>query len=368
MWILREIIARGGEVNFHQFMELALYHRKHGYYTRTSTPWGRSGDFLTAPTASGWYARVCAGLFRAIAKSSGEPLELVDLAAGDGSFLTSVIAELGDQTQAVLARVVAVDRSEKRRSQIGARLTGGELAIHPVGSLGEIASSAAVVHASELYDAMPVHRVEQTAGGLMELNVAVAGDRLEWRRRPAAWVLEEYLAGHGITLVDGQIAEINLDAEPYHRRLLSGIGKGVSLVLDYGYPAARLYDPRGKLRGSLATYHQHELGSDPLETPGERDLTAHVNFDDLRRAATGCGWEEIGLMPLAEFLVRAGLGAILEERGLGMEAELDAETVSARQEIKQLLDPEGMGSDLKMLIQGKGRLGEIVAEVLNRPV
>ncbi len=110
MWILREINARGGEVDFHQFMELALYHPEHGYYTRTRTPWGRRGDFLTAPTASGWYARVCAGLFRAIATSSGEPLDLVDLAAGDGSFLTSVISDLGDQTREVLARVVGVDR------------------------------------------------------------------------------------------------------------------------------------------------------------------------------------------------------------------------------------------------------------------
>ena len=88
----------------------------------------------------------------------------------------------------------------------------------------------------------------------------------------------------------------------------------------------------------------------------------------MTSAAAACGWDEVGLMPLAEFLVRAGLEAIVEERGLGMDAELDAETVAARQEIKRLLDPEGMGSDLKMLVQGKGRLGEIAAELLSRGV
>ena len=73
-------------------------------------------------------------------------------------------------------------------------------------------------------------------------------------------------------------------------------------------------------------------------------------------------------MPLAEFLVRAGIGQRVEEAGFGIEADLDADTVTARQEIKRLLDPEGMGSDLKVLVQGRGRLGEIAAEVLSREV
>ncbi len=102
--------------------------------------------------------------------------------------------------------------------------------------------------------------------------------------------------------------------------------------------------------------------------PGEQDLTAHVNFDDLRLAASACGWEEIGLLPLAEFLVRAGIGRRLAEAGFGLDADLDAETLTARQEVRRLLDPEGMGSDLKMLIQGKGRLGDLAAEILTRPV
>ncbi len=51
-----------------------------------------------------------------------------------------------------------------------------------------------------------------------------------------------------------------------------------------------------------------------------------------------------------------------------MEADLDAETVTARQEIKRLLDPEGMGSDLKVLVQGKGELGRIAGEILSREV
>ena len=59
MWILAAIEAAGGEIGFRRFMEQALYHPEHGYYARNPSPWGRHGDYLTAPTASSWYGDVC---------------------------------------------------------------------------------------------------------------------------------------------------------------------------------------------------------------------------------------------------------------------------------------------------------------------
>jgi len=189
-----------------------------------------------------------------------------------------------------------------------------------------------------------------------------------WRRRPAGPELVRYFVEHDVGLADGQIAEVNPAAESSHRAVLESAGEGLVAVLDYGYEASRLYDPRGRRHGSLVSYRRHRVGRDLLDAPGEQDLTAHVNWDDLRRAATTCGWDEIGLMSLAEFLVRAGIGERLDEARFGPDADLDADTVAARQEVKRLLDPEGMGSDLKVLIQGRGRLGEIAAEMLSREV
>jgi SAM-dependent MidA family methyltransferase len=68
---------------------------------------------------------------------------------------------------------------------------------------------------------------------------------------------------------------------------------------------------------------------------------------------------------LAEFLIRAGIADEIECRGFGMEAELDAATVAARQEVKRLLDPEGMGSDLKVLVQGRGELIDAARSLLS---
>jgi SAM-dependent MidA family methyltransferase len=220
------------------------------------------------------------------------------------------------------------------------------------------------MHACELYDALPVHRVVGRRPRPAELRVGIGDSGVEWRSRPARDDIVAYLDGHDVKLEDGQVAEINLEARPLHARLLGlGAGPGVALVLDYGYEARRLYDPRGRRGGALATYHRHQAGRDPLDRPGELDITSHVNWDDLRAAAASVGWREVGLWPLAELLVRGGLAAELDDAGLGMEADLDARTVSARQDVKLLLDPEGMGSDLKALVQCTVGMENVVREV-----
>lgn len=346
-WIHDEIRARGGAVRFRDFMELALYHPAHGYYTTGPVRTGRSGDFLTAPTASPWYGRIVARFVTRLAAAMG-PVRFVDVASGDGSLLEVVCDAVAAD---VVAETAAVERSEVRRRELETRLRGTLV----VAGVAEIPESKlpTVLHACELYDALPVHRVVARGDALLELWVKVEPDgTLGWEERPAPPELAAYFEGHDVRLADGQVAEASLAARETHRGLLSAVASdGVCLVLDYGYPAARLYDPRGRSGGSLTTFTSHRFGRDPFEAPGEQDLTAHVNWDDLRRAASDAGWHDIALLPLAELMVRGGIADELEARGLGMEAELDAATVAARQEVKRLLDPDGMGSDLKALVE-----------------
>jgi len=366
-WIVDEIENRGGEVTFDVFMDIALYHPRHGYYTSDEPRYGRGGDFLTAPTASGWYARVLALLLTAIAADTG-PLRLIDVASGDGAVIKGVFDGLGDAGADVLEGVISVERSEAMRTRQNATLTTTPVGAQLVGGTRDLEHSSAptVIHASELFDALPVARVVGGQEGLEEFSVGLSSGELVWRRRPPRAGVVAYFERHGVVLEDGQIAEANLGAEALHADLLRTAGDhGLSLTLDYGYETPRLYHPRGRRWGSLSTFRRHEFGRDPLDSPGEVDLTAHVNWDDLRKAADSCGWQEIGLWSLAEYLVRAGISEALEACGLGMNADLDAATVVERQEVKRLLDPEGMGSDLKMLVQAKGAMVDVAQSVLS---
>jgi SAM-dependent MidA family methyltransferase len=363
-WINDEIEARGGTVPFDAFMELALYHPQHGYYSAERPRHGRDGDFMTAPSASAWYARVVGRFLGAVAAHRGG-LRLLDLASGDGAFIAEVLASTSDGP--TIDDVVSVERSQPMRRLQRARFASAAVPVTLVADLDELdlQPMVTIAHASELYDALPVARVVGVAGGVEEWWVAVESGELSWRRRPPRPSVAAYLERRDVTLEDGQIAEINLGAEGLHREVLSAAGRdAVAIVLDYGYETRRLYNRRGRRSGSLSTFRDHQVGRDPFVDPGEVDLTAHVNWDDLRLAAADSGWTEVGLWPLAEFLVRAGLEAELAARGLGIEAELDADTVSARQEVKRLLDPEGMGGDLKVLVQAKGNFVEVASAAL----
>ncbi len=356
-----EISARGGEIRFDVFMDLALNHEQYGYYASDTPRYGRSGDFLTAPTASHWYASVVARLCREISTGIG-PLTLVDLASGDGSFINGVLNALDGSG---VLKVVSIERSPSMRSQQQEKFKTRPVSIHSSLSEAPKATGPVIVHASELYDALPVRRVIGVDSGLNEFWVGLDDDALVWRMKEADSEVFAYLDQHHISLVPDQIAEINLGAEKLHGEILDWAGdQAATLVLDYGYEARRLYNPRGRLQGSLACYREHILNRDPLSDPGQQDITAHVNWDDLRRAADSRKSSEVGLWPLAEFLMRAGLPEEIESRKLGMEADLTAAVMTERQEIKRLLDPEGMGSDLKVLVQASEAVHEAVAAAL----
>jgi len=362
-WIESLIESRGGEVGFGEFMELALYDPDHGYYSGAEPRYGRGGDFLTAPTASHWYSRVLAGLLTQVADRSG-PVTFVDLASGDGSLLAGVLEALGEGAADVVERWVAVERAPAMRDCLSRRLPGAFEVVAELGEAGRPAGPV-VIHASELFDALPVERVIAGDGSLDELRVAAIDGSLIWSRQPAGNDVKAYFFEHQIRLEPGQIAEACLTAQGLHRQHLLWAGDdALMLTLDYGYDARRLYNSRGRRQGSLACYRRHQLSRDPLQDPGEQDITAHVNWDDLRLAAVAVEWLEIGLWPLAEFMIRTGLAEIIEKLGLGMEAPVDSRTIRERQEIKRLLDPEGMGSDLKMLIQGRGCLAGLCSAAL----
>ena len=223
----REVDARGGEISFRDYMELALYHPRHGYYCAATPRYGRGGDFLTAPTASPWYATVLADLLDRLAARVG-PIAFCDVASGDGSLIAVLTAALARRGSRAIRRVGSVERSPAMRAVQTARLRDAEQApLAVVGSIEELelSSGPTVVHACELFDAVPVHRVVMRSDGLKELRVATRGSALGWRESAAGAELVRYFAGHGVSLAPGQIAEARPDAGRLHRNLLGLAGE-----------------------------------------------------------------------------------------------------------------------------------------------
>lgn len=340
---LHQRIAREGPISFYDFMQAALYDPEHGYYTRGAAI-GEGGDFLTSPHTSPAFAAALARLFAVEAEGCLPPVDLVDVGAADGRFLEDfslALRRIDPQLHECL-RLTAVEGSPAGRRAIAAR--GIEPDVRVLESAGELAAGSVQgwIFSNELYDALPVLRVVGAQDGLRELRVGTEGDRFVWVSAPAPEGLREHLAEFGVVLEPGQKAEIAPDAAALHRTLARALGRGSIVAFDYGHPARILYHPFARPEGTLAVHSGGRRGGDPLESPGQRDLTAHVNWDLL--LSTG---EAEGLR--AERLMRQGL--FLTEIGILDFAGSDAE----KWRIFRLIDPEGMGEELSVLVQRRGR-------------
>jgi SAM-dependent MidA family methyltransferase len=328
-------------------MEAALYDPENGYYTRRAAI-GDGGDFVTSPAISPLFARAIARTLAADAATFAGEIVFCEAASGSGAFLRDFRAALAalDPEVSARTRLWAIERSEAGRHAIA----GAGLAERIAEDVAELAGARfdGWVFSNELYDALPVHRVMRSGGRLVELGVKLSPDgaAFGWAKLEAKPELSDYLARFGVELAEGQTAEINLEAAPLHRTLARLVGRGRIVAFDYGHRAPILYHSHARRSGTLAVHSGGRRGGDPLERPGEVDLTAHVNWDDLERAGESEGFVTGRRMRQSEFLVAAGLFQDAPGR---------------REEAMRLVDPEGIGDALSVLVQSRGMPGAFLS-------
>jgi len=162
--------------------------------------------------------------------------------------------------------------------------------------------------------------------------------------------ITEYFAAQGITLREGQHAEAGLEACDWITEIGRRLERGYVLTIDYGHPAAELFDER-HMRGTLLAYQNHRASEDFYASPGEQDLTAHANFTALESWGKRSGLETAGFTSQTAFLLALGQGN--EFADLYDEGQSEADRMRARLQLKTLIHPEGMGERFQVLIQRK---------------
>jgi SAM-dependent MidA family methyltransferase len=143
--------------------------------------------------------------------------------------------------------------------------------------------------------------------------------------------------------------ELALFARAWIRSLGRFLERGAILVIDYGFPAREFFHPQRSM-GTLACHYRHRVHGDPFYLPGLQDITAHVDFSALARAATDGGLEVLGYANQAQFLVNCGITDLLA-------GENPADTkryLPAAAAAQKLLSPSEMGELFKVLAVGKG--------------
>ena len=353
--LLADRIRRFGPITFADYMRECLYHPVHGYYSKAESK--RFADYYTSVDVHPIFARLLARQFAEMWQNLDRPEEftLVEAGAGVGRFATQVL----DFCQAILPefygalRYVAVERSASRREQ--ATMTANRHA-----TAGRFTASAEVpghiaagcLFSNELVDALPVHRVAMDGGALKEILVDFRDGRFVDVMAPVSTcAITEYFAAQNIALCDGQHAEAGLEACDWITEVGRRLARGYVLTIDYGHPASDLFDDH-HMRGTLLAYQNHRVSEEYYASPGEQDLTAHVNFTALESWGKRSGLETAGFTSQTAFLLALGQGN--EFADLYDEGQSEAERTKARLQLKTLIHPEGMGERFQVLIQQKG--------------
>jgi SAM-dependent MidA family methyltransferase len=326
---LRHRIQKTGPIPFSVFMEEALY-GEDGYYRRDELPIGEEGDFVTGSSFSPLFGRATARLLRRLDGALGRPADFFEAGCGTGVHLANVASDGGGR------RLLGWDRIARPLAEGVTRV--GDLAEIELGGI------EGLIFSYELFDALPVHRLIGRADGAVgELWVEIAADgSFGWHEGEVSDPELVGLLGER-TLETGQVADLAPGWSPLYGELARRLGSGLLVTCDYGYERDRLLDPRTRRHGTLACYTGQRVHRNPFVQVGDQDLTAHVDFTSLIRAGEAAGLTTVALTRQALWLAACGLFTDLAEAGL-----------ETRQAAMALLDGEGMGEDIRVLVQARG--------------
>ncbi len=336
-------IAAGGPLTFAEYIERALYHPDFGYYASGRARIGRRGDFFTNVSVGPVFGRVLAGQFAEMGARLGAKWNVIEQGAHDGALAADVLAALGPEFHGeywIVEPAPPLRRAQEDR-------LGGDARVRWAQSLDELPEFIGIAFSNELVDALPFHLLRATEDGWEELFVISENGGLALAGGPpSATVATEAAILPGRPA--GYLTELRPAAGAWIRALGRRLRAGYVLVADYGMTRERLLAPhRGE--GTFSCYRGHRRDAGPLRDPGEKDITAHVDFTALAGAAAEAGFRVEGFADQHHFLVGAA-GEVLAR----LEGPPDAAAQKLLRGLQTLLHPESMGTQFHYLAISKG--------------
>ena len=313
---LRAMIAAEGPIAVERYMQLCLQHPTYGYYT-TREAIGRSGDFITAPEVDQMFGELL-GLWAAqvwLDTGAPAPLRFVELGPGRGTLMADALraTRVAAGFHAAI-HVDLVETSPRLEAAQRVKLDGAAARIAWHRAIEAVPDGPAIIIANEFFDALPVRHYWRGRQGWHERVVGLDADgRLAFGAAREPIEIAAPGAAPGQML---EIGHVGLRVMGQLAARIAGQG-GALLVCDYGHAESAFGETLQALRG-----HAY---ADPLADPGEADLTAHVDFAALARAAEAAGAVSHGPVAQGLFLQRLGIVA----RADALRGQADARQAAA---------------------------------------
>ncbi len=335
-------IKKNVPLPFPRYLELVLYDPDLGYYARTEDQVGRAGDFYTSVSVGPMFGQLLARRFFSWWDSHDRPASwrILEIGAHDGKLAADVLATLAQISPAAWAALeYAIPEPLPRlRAAQEKRLAPHAANLRIAPSLAELAAAPlpGIAFGNEILDALPFHLVRRTGGDWRELHVT-AGPSGELALSPFPIDPESTLSRRigriGGQFPDGYETEIRTNETEFLEMVSSCIADGLLLFIDYGYAAPEYYDV-SRSSGTLRTYGNHRAAEDPLDRPGQLDITAHVDFTALARAAGTLGFRPVQFSTQGSYLTHLAKPLLLAENAF------DAKTLA---QFQSLTHPAHLG-------------------------
>jgi len=362
---IAEVIADEDDwIPFSRYMELALYATGLGYYTAGARKFGAEGDFVTAPEISPAFGKCIAAQARQVLRHTGG--HILELGPGSGTLAADIYGELKAQGAApskYLLLEVSPDLRDRQRRKLAERFPQDFERFVWLEKLPD--KIRGVVIANEVLDVVPFCLIHRDEGGeILERGVALTEFGFAWDDRPMPDGDLKRRA-HAV-LPPGSYAyltEVNLAAEGLVRTIAAQLDAGVAFFIDYGFPAREFYHPQRSM-GTLRCHYRHRFHGDPFFMPGLQDITAHVDFTAMARAAESGGAEILGYTTQAHFLISCGLANIVSMN----DPRMTLSRLKGTSALFRLINPAEMGELFKVLAIGKGFTDPLLGYQSARPL
>lgn len=287
-------LAKQGSISFPAFLDIALYDPENGYYAKNTNQVGREGDFYTSVSVGPLFGQLLARRFIRWWQDQGKPAawRILEIGAHDGKLAADILQTLAklapDAWQALeYASVEPLpllrDAQQQRLSPLAAKLHLTDdfqtLSKHPL---------PGIAFGNEILDALPFHLIRHVENEWLELFVSANWELIAKPIAPSS-ALGQKTARLVDPFPENYQTEIRTNYREFLSKISDCISDGLLLFIDYGFAAPEYYDTH-RTRGTLRTFSKHQAAEDPLDSPGTRDITAHVDFTDLAREAETIGW------------------------------------------------------------------------------
>lgn len=342
------LIRATGPITVSDYFAACLFDPDHGYYT-TREPFGRGGDFITAPEVSQLFGEMLALWAWQNWQAIGAPgrFAFVEIGPGRGTLMadmTRALSRIGGGAFMDAASICMIEASERLTDVQRKTLAGLPAQPQWLAAIHDLPALPLVIIGNELFDTLPIRQYVKTATGWRERMVAVdeSGGGLTFAVGTGA-PDPDLLPPGAADAPQGTIAEI----APARTALMDEIATriathgGAGLFIDYGSLESGLGDTLQAVKG-----HAY----DPvLAHPGEADLTSHVDFAALENSAREKGLEA-RTATQGDFLLALGLLQRAGRLGAGKDG---ATQERIRSEVERLAGPGQMGKLFKVLALGR---------------